>query len=472
MNEILEKRTANSQHFDNLDGTYTAKVYTQDKFVHDTLEEVDYNYQEDKGSYITFPKTNFHNKLEKAKTAYQLICPITNKEFKVELIEVDGVPKTFIDENDTGVELFYEIKNEGIRLWKEIKDTPTAPSSMKWKVSFTTDGDDGACEFSFNETPISFDLNELDEEGQFKIFSIGTEKEIIDDNSFYWTETFTKKGILVDVDVTKNASLTAKNFSYYGYGGFIPGTEDDPYITMRSYDSGGLYSKFYFSGYPPEILITSASFHFWISNDRTDQVRLCQGNQESDTANGIVPYAGAFNYEPWVASQPGWNSLSVSPGDNLSAFQNDVFDGVMSLIVLSDDWNVGSTVQTGGSKTPYVTFTYGISHTITASKTGAGSISPFGNVLVIDGGDQTFTVTPNAGSVISDVLVDGVSVGNVNTYTFNNVISDHTISSLFAVVQDTITIDGLDYDIDTIDFNGNTTINKITINGVNAWDVS
>ena len=47
------------------------------------------------------------------------------------------------------------------------------------------------------------------------------------------------------------------------------------------------------------------------------------------------------------------------------------------------------------------------------------------------GADQTFTIDPDPGYVIDDVLVDDVSVGAVASYTFNNVIADHTIRASF-----------------------------------------
>src|SRR5439155_868507 len=59
--------------------------------------------------------------------------------------------------------------------------------------------------------------------------------------------------------------------------------------------------------------------------------------------------------------------------------------------------------------------------TITASAGGNGAISPSGAVTVNYGSDQTFTITPDAHYHVADVLVDGVSVGAVTTYTFTNV---------------------------------------------------
>lgn len=70
-------------------------------------------------------------------------------------------------------------------------------------------------------------------------------------------------------------------------------------------------------------------------------------------------------------------------------------------------------------------------HTITATAGEGGSISPSGAVTVAEGADQAFTITANEGYVISDVKVDGVSVGAVDSYAFGNVTGDHTIEATF-----------------------------------------
>jgi PKD repeat protein len=91
---------------------------------------------------------------------------------------------------------------------------------------------------------------------------------------------------------------------------------------------------------------------------------------------------------------------------------------------------VGSDTMT---KFGYITVTaVPISHTITASAAGSGTISPTGAVILNEGGSQIFTITPNAGSHTTSVLVDGVAqVPIPGSYTFNNVIADHSISATF-----------------------------------------
>ena len=70
-------------------------------------------------------------------------------------------------------------------------------------------------------------------------------------------------------------------------------------------------------------------------------------------------------------------------------------------------------------------------HNITTTAGAGGTITPGGVVVLNEGDSQTFTITPNATYVITDVLVDGVSVGPVYNYTFSDVTADHTISATF-----------------------------------------
>ena len=70
-------------------------------------------------------------------------------------------------------------------------------------------------------------------------------------------------------------------------------------------------------------------------------------------------------------------------------------------------------------------------YTITATAGEGGSITPAGEVSVKEGASQTFTITASEGYAIADVLVDGQSVGAVDSYTFENVTANHTIAALF-----------------------------------------
>ena len=83
----------------------------------------------------------------------------------------------------------------------------------------------------------------------------------------------------------------------------------------------------------------------------------------------------------------------------------------------------GGSGSTGGSGYSY--------YTIKATAGAGGSISPSGNVSVREGRDQTFTITPDKGYAVSNVKIDGKSIGAVKSYTFENVSRTHTIEVIF-----------------------------------------
>ena len=66
---------------------------------------------------------------------------------------------------------------------------------------------------------------------------------------------------------------------------------------------------------------------------------------------------------------------------------------------------------------------------ISSSSEGGGSISP--TTTVKKGKSTTFYITPDKGYTISDVIVDGSSVGAVTSYKFSKVKGNHTIKAVF-----------------------------------------
>ena len=70
-------------------------------------------------------------------------------------------------------------------------------------------------------------------------------------------------------------------------------------------------------------------------------------------------------------------------------------------------------------------------YTIKTTAGAGGSISPSGSVSVREGRDQTFTITPDKSYAVSNVKIDGKSIGAVKSYTFENVSRTHTIEVIF-----------------------------------------
>lgn len=97
--------------------------------------------------------------------------------------------------------------------------------------------------------------------------------------------------------------------------------------------------------------------------------------------------------------------------------------------------NVTSNHSISASFTPVP-----VNYTVTASAGNGGSISPSGSISISSGGSQTFTITPNNGYQISSVYVDGVNEGAIRTFTFNSVVSGHSISASFTAISVNYTI--------------------------------
>jgi uncharacterized repeat protein (TIGR02543 family) len=107
--------------------------------------------------------------------------------------------------------------------------------------------------------------------------------------------------------------------------------------------------------------------------------------------------------------------------------------------VLVDGTSVGAVIEytftsVWADHSISVSFISSVTHTIAASAGAGGSITPSGSVIVAEGADQLFTITPLGGYEVADVLVDDVSVGPVPSYTFTGVTADHTISVSFDVL--------------------------------------
>jgi ferredoxin len=89
----------------------------------------------------------------------------------------------------------------------------------------------------------------------------------------------------------------------------------------------------------------------------------------------------------------------------------------MYLVATNESYYLTGTAGTGGRIS-------GASATGTAAAKGA---------------NVTITITPNTGYAISDVTVDGTSVGKVTTYTFTNVTANHKVTASFVATGTTTT---------------------------------
>jgi hypothetical protein len=73
------------------------------------------------------------------------------------------------------------------------------------------------------------------------------------------------------------------------------------------------------------------------------------------------------------------------------------------------------------------------SHTVLATATAGGTITPSGSVVVFEGANQQFLIAPQAGYHFDSLKVDGVRVDSTTSYTFYNVLVNHTIAAYFTI---------------------------------------
>ena len=112
-----------------------------------------------------------------------------------------------------------------------------------------------------------------------------------------------------------------------------------------------------------------------------------------------------------------------------AAYNEAVEDAVR---IFADPSAEENDLKTAHDELKELVSTMGEIFTITAASEGKGQINPSGEVTVLGGGNQKFTVTPDSDAEILDVLVDGKSVGAVDSYQFESVDKDGTIDAVFA----------------------------------------
>ena len=112
-----------------------------------------------------------------------------------------------------------------------------------------------------------------------------------------------------------------------------------------------------------------------------------------------------------VVTEAGEGTLILQPVDNSGAPQLDKLE-ITPKNVAVESYDITATAGEGG--------------TITAEGLADGKVS------VTEGESATFTIAANDGYEVSDVKVDGTSVGKRTSYTFENVTAAHTIEATFA----------------------------------------
>ncbi len=161
------------------------------------------------------------------------------------------------------------------------------------------------------------------------------------------------------------------------------------------------------------------------------------------TTSGVLPVA---RYRHAAVYDSRRDRMVISGGHDMGLGYGDVWALPLQSLVWRRLLPTGNTPRATGHVSVYdplldriviagsegYLYSLPLTHIVTASAGPDGTISPLGVEPVAPGGSRTFAIAPNSCHHVVDVLVDGVSVGPVTEYTFENVQADHTISATFA----------------------------------------
>ena len=152
-------------------------------------------------------------------------------------------------------------------------------------------------------------------------------------------------------------------------------------------------------------------------------------------ANGTISPSGEVTID-----EGSDQSFTITPNTNYRLV-NVIVDGSYDVTGLLVD-GIYTFVNVVTDHTITATFEAIPSYTISVTGGSHGTISPSSDVIVIEGGSQTFTFSPDACYDIGDVRVDGATVrlDENNSYTFTNVTADHTVEATFVILTYTIAV--------------------------------
>ena len=166
----------------------------------------------------------------------------------------------------------------------------------------------------------------------------------------------------------------------------------------------------------PEVVTTLTAQ--WTVNQYTITYNLAGGTAEGN------PSTYTIETKAFTLKNP------TKSGYTFTGWSGTGLDGENNMTVTIPTGSTGNRIYTAHWRYNGSGHSYSY-YTIKATAGAGGSISPSGNVSVREGRDRTFTITPDKGYAISNVKIDGKSIGAVKSYTFENVRRTHTIEVIF-----------------------------------------
>jgi hypothetical protein len=176
----------------------------------------------------------------------------------------------------------------------------------------------------------------------------------------------------------------------------------------------GITTGFTFSGSPSNLIFINTQTTYTLTTTATNGTITKNPNQTTYNQGASVTLTAVPNTGYQFSSYSGDTTGTTNP----------------QTIIMNSNKSVTANFTVTTPTPPPPTTTY----TIIASAGAGGTISPNSITTVNSGANQTYTITSNSGYQISSVTVDGASQGAISSYTFSNIIANHTISATFTVI--------------------------------------
>lgn len=356
--------------------------------------------------------------------------------------------------NAIGLDCAYYLNNNGAGMFEIENTNYTVDEGEETEITIKrVGGSNGAATVHFSTSPDSAvhgrhynDVNETIEfaDGQTTAkVSVGTidNTEKAGDVKFYCNIDTPTNGSIIGFNKKSTVTIIDNDIDK-------PYTEDNPFVLPNTLEDKKLLEAELFTLNP----ITGNKYVRISENSQASNGKMVTWFEEGNKIR--VPFyaekAGVYTFNMSYQSgrsegnlnKVNWSGTNIESGSKSvpgTGNQNPVPIIKTSFDVVVTKAGAGELIFTADSQSSPNIDVFEViakelkeaTHTITATAGENGSISPSGAITLEEGQSKVFTFTPNEGYEVSDVIVDGVSVGAMDSYTIENIKKDMTINVIF-----------------------------------------
>jgi YVTN family beta-propeller protein len=253
---------------------------------------------------------------------------------------------------------------------------------------------------------------------------------------------------------TVTATISVGNYPYCvainpnGTYAFVANGGDNS-VSVISTATNTVTSTITVGSMPVGVAVSSNGAYVYIANGGDNSVSVIRTSALTVSASPSTIYQGQTSYLTSTAVTAGtppytyrWFVKAPSGSYTLiNGATSSSYNFVSSTSIATGSWSfiLQVTDNTGAAMNSTSASIMVNPLTITVTQTANGVIAP-GTINVNYGGSQIITITPSTGYYIASLMVDGSSVAVASSYTFSNVVVDHTITATFAVSTYPITV--------------------------------